>query len=138
MTTTSAAGNPFHGLAEEASATLRECLVAEGLATEAPTVLPPFERAVRAAVAVVAGSVPDDITLDFALAYLTGRIAKEQVIALQTARNLINGARTRAEHHLRAAIEAERRRVALESPAIGADAAGGVGVIRPRSLGYTA
>ena len=118
MTTTPAAGKPFHGLAEEASATLRDCLVAEGLATEIPTVLPAFERAVRAAVAVVAGSVPDDLPLDFALAYLTGRIAKEQVIALQTARKLVSAAHARAEHHLRAAIEAERRRVALEPPAL--------------------
>ena len=116
MTTTPAARNPFHGLAEEASATLRDCLAAEGLATEAPTVLPPFERAVRAAVTVVEESLLDDLALDFALAYLTGRIAKEQVIALQTARNLVIAAHARAEHHLRAAIEAERRRVALEQP----------------------
>lgn len=115
MTTTPAAMNPLHGLAEEASATLCECLAAEGLTDEAPTVLPPFERAVRASVAAVVGSAPDvDVTLDFALAYLTGRIAKEQVIALQHARNLANAARARAEHHWRTAIEAERRRLALE------------------------
>jgi hypothetical protein len=117
MTTIPADGNPFHGLADEASATLRECLAAEGLIDEAPTVLPPFERAVRASVAAVVGSAPDDdVTLDFALAYLTGRIAKEQVIALQNARNLANAARARAEHHWQAAIAAERRRSALESP----------------------
>lgn len=108
--TTQAAVNPFQGLAEEASATLRDCLVAEGLGSEAPAVLLPFERAVSAAVAAVEGSQPDDVTRDFALAYLTGRIAKEQVIALQNARNQASAARARAEHHWRAAIEAERRR----------------------------
>lgn len=116
MTSTSAAGNPYHGLAEQASATLRDCLVAEGLAYEASTVLPLFERAVRAAVAVVEANATDDFTREFAQAYLTGRIAKEQVIALQNARNLASAARAHAEHHWRAAIEAERRRVALEPP----------------------
>jgi hypothetical protein len=126
MTTTQAAVNPFHGLAEEASAILRDLLVAEGLANEAFSVLPPFERAVHAAVAVVESDISDisDIsdtsgvaTLEFALAYLTGRIAKEQVIALQTARNQARAALARAELHWRAAIEAERRRVARESSA---------------------
>ncbi|HEU0026714.1 MAG TPA: hypothetical protein VFQ25_06320 [Ktedonobacterales bacterium] len=115
MTTTPDAENPFQGLAEEASATLRELLVAEGLADEIPAVLPPFERAIRASVAAVEGGAPDDVTLEFALAYLTGRIAKEQVIALQSARAQVNAARERAEHHWRGAIEAERRRLALEA-----------------------
>ena len=117
MTSIPADSNPFHGLAEEASATLREFLAAEGLTDEAPAVLPPFERAVRASVAAVVGSAPaDDVTLDLALAYLTGRIAKEQVIALQNARTLADAARARAEHHWRAAIAAERRRLALMQP----------------------
>ncbi len=110
--------NPYQGLAEEASATLQELLVAEGLAAEVPTVLPPFERTVRAFVAVVESKAQDDLTRDYALAYLTGRIAKEQVIALQNARNLVNTAHARAEHHWQAALEAERRRVALETPMI--------------------
>ena len=116
--TTPAAKNPFEGLAEEASATLRDILVAEGLADEVPAALPPFERAVRAAVAAVMGNAPDDFALDFALAYLTGRIAKEQVIALQNARNLVSAARAHAEQHWRAAIEAERRRLGLEAQRI--------------------
>ncbi len=120
MTITSAAANPFHGLAEQASATLRDCLVAEGLAHEAPAVLPAFERAVRAAVAVVEESVPDDLTRDFALAYLTGRIAKEQSVALANARAQASAARTRAEQHWRAAIAAERRRAAASFPRDGA------------------
>lgn len=115
MTTTPDAENPFQGLAEEASATLREILVAEGLADEIPAALPPFERAIRATMAAVEGGAPDDVTLEFALAYLTGRIAKEQVIALQNARAQVNAARERAEHHWRSAIEAERRRKALEA-----------------------
>jgi|SRR5512146_1403958 hypothetical protein len=114
MTTSPDTENPFQGLAEEASATLRELLVAEGLADEIPAVIPPFERAVRATLAAVKGIAPDDLTLEFALAYLTGRIAREQVIALQSARNLVISARDRAERHWRAAIEAERRRQALE------------------------
>lgn len=116
MTTTSAAGNPFHGLTEEASATLRDCLVAEGLADEVTTVLPPFERTVRASIATVQTDLPADLPLDFALAYLTGRIAKEQVRALQHARDLVQTARAHAEHHWQAAIDAERRRVTRQSP----------------------
>lgn len=118
MTTNPTTGNPFHGLAEQASATLRDCLATEGLATEAPAVLPQFERAVRAAVAAVADSVPDDLGLEFALAYITGRIAKEQSIALAHARAQAHAARWRAEQHWRAAIAAERRRVTLEPPAM--------------------
>lgn len=110
MTTTRAAVNPFLGLAEQASATLRECLVAEGLAVEAPSVLAPFERAVRAAVAVVEADLPDDLPLDFALAYLTGRIAKEQSVALAAARSQASAARALAERRWQAAIEAERLR----------------------------
>ncbi len=110
MTTGSPATNPLDGLAAEASATLTECLVAEGLASEAPDVLPAFERAVRATIRAVEATLPDDLTLDFALAYLTGRIAKEQVTALKHARALAREARTQAERHWRAAIEAERRR----------------------------
>jgi hypothetical protein len=124
MTTNPDAGNPFQGLAEEASATLRECLVAEGLAAEIPTVMLAFERAVHAAVAAVEGSAPDGLSLDFALAYLTGRIAKEQSIALQSARGQVRAARTRAEQHWRAAIEAERRRVAPEQSTDSATATG--------------
>ncbi len=115
MTTPSAAGNPFYGLADEASATLRDLLAAEGLADELTSVMPPFERAVRAAVATVQSSLPADLALDFALAYLTGRIAREQVRALQTARDLVQTARAHAEHHWQVAIEAERRRIALET-----------------------
>ncbi len=115
MTTTSAAGNPFHDLAEEANATLRDLLVAEGFADEATTVLPPFERAVRASIATVQTDLPSDLPLDFALAYLTGRIAREQVRALQHARDLVQTARANAENHWQAAIAAERRRVTLET-----------------------
>jgi hypothetical protein len=115
MTTTPDAGNPFQGLAEEASATLRELLAAEGLSDEIAAVLPPFERAIRATVAAVMADAPDDVTLEFALAYLTGRIAKEQVTALQSARAQVKAARERAENHWQAAIEAERRRLALEA-----------------------
>lgn len=118
MMTTPVDDNPFYGLAEEAIAILHELLATEGLTDEAPNVLPPFERAVRAAVTAVEAEMPADLPLDFALAYLTGRIAKEQVIALQNARNLANAARTRAEHHWKAAIEAERHRLALESSMI--------------------
>ena len=119
MTNGPAAMNPFDGLAAEASATLTECLVAEGLANEAPEVLPAFERVVRASIRAVEASPPDGLSLDFALAYLTGRIAKQQVIALQHARALARTARTQAEHHLRAAIEADRqRRLALEASTI--------------------
>lgn len=114
MTSGPAAMNPFDGLAAEASATLTECLVAEGLANEAPEVLPAFERAVRATIRAVEASPPDGLSLDFALAYLTGRIAKQQVIALHNARALARAARTQAEHHWRAAIETERHRQALE------------------------
>lgn len=114
MTTPSAAGNPFHGLAEEASATLRDLLVTEGLADEMTSVMPPFERAVRAAVATVQSGLPTDLALDFALAYLTGRIAREQVRALQIARELVQTARAHAEHHWQVAIAAERRRITLE------------------------
>lgn len=71
---------------------------------------------VCAAVTTAEPEMPTDRPLALALAYLTGRIAKEQVIALQHARNLVNAAHARAEHHWRAAIAAERRRVALESP----------------------
>lgn len=116
MEPTPVAMNLFEGIAAEASATLRELLAAEGLTGEATSVLPPFERAVRAAVTAVETSLPSDLPRDFALAYLTGRIAKEQVIALQTARDLVNTARTRAEHHWQGAIEAERRRLALMQP----------------------
>ena len=70
MTTTPAARNPFHGLAEEASgAPAIPVPVAEDLATGAPTVRPRVERAVRAAVTVVEESLLDDLALDFALAY---------------------------------------------------------------------
>ncbi len=116
MTTTQAAANPFYGLAEQASATLRDLLVAEGLANEAFAVLPPFERAVHATVAVVEADTSSEVTLEFALAYLTGRIAKEQSVALQQARNQARAARERAEEHWRAAIDAERRRLAHEAP----------------------
>ena len=117
MATLPADSNPFEGLADEASVTLRELLDAEGLAREAPAVLPDFNRAVRATVAAVEANPPADLPLDFALAYLTGRIAREQVIALKNARTLATAARMRAEDHWRAAIEAERRRLAMEPPA---------------------
>lgn len=110
MTSPRAAGNPFLALAEQASATLRDELAAAGLALEASTVLPAFERAVRAAVAVVEAEAPEDVTLEFALAYLTGRIAREQAVALRTARELGATAHAQAERHWRAAIEGERRR----------------------------
>lgn len=116
MATLPADSDPFDGLTDEANVTLRELLDAEGLGGEAPEVLPAFKRAIRAAVAAVQSGLPADLPLDFALAYLTGRIAREQVIALQNARNLANTARVRAEDHWRAAIESERRRVAPEQP----------------------
>lgn len=108
---TSASMDPFDGLAEEACATLRDYLDAEGLALEAPAALAPFERAVRAAIAAVEATKPDDLPLDFALAYLTGRIAREQALAIQRARSQVNAARAAAEQHWQAAIEAERRRL---------------------------
>ncbi|HEX9035992.1 MAG TPA: hypothetical protein VF808_03290 [Ktedonobacterales bacterium] len=115
MTTARAAVDPYQGLVEEACATLRELLEAEGLTLEADALLPPFERAVRATVAVVAGGAPDDLAPDFALAYLTGRIAREQATTIQTAREQARAAVTRAERHWAAAIEAERRRLASET-----------------------
>ena len=115
MTSPRASANPFLALAEQASATLRDELAAAGLALEAPTALPAFERAVRAAIAAVESDAPDDVTLDFALAYLTGRIAKEQATALRTARERVNAARAHAERHWRNAIEAERGRRAARA-----------------------
>lgn len=114
MATLPADDDLFSGLTDEASVTLRELLDDAGLGNEAPNVLPAFNRAVRAAVAAVVAGLPADLPVDFALAYLTGRIAREQVIALQNARALANTARDRAEGHWRAAIEAERRRLAQE------------------------
>jgi hypothetical protein len=116
MATLPADSDPFDGLTDEANVTLRELLDAEGLGGEAPDVLPAFKRAIRAAVAAVQSGLPADLPLDFALAYLTGRIAREQVIALQNARTLANTARARAEDHWRGAIETERRRLAQEPP----------------------
>jgi hypothetical protein len=55
--------------------------------------------------------MPDDLPLEFALAYLTGRIAREQALAIQRARSQVNTAREVAERRWRAAIEAERRRL---------------------------
>ena len=112
MTNASSAKDPLNGLVEEACATLREYLDAEGLTLEAAALLPAFERAIRATIAVVAGGAPADLPPDFALAYLTGRIAREQTIAIQTARSQARAAITRAEDHWRAAIEAERARAA--------------------------
>jgi hypothetical protein len=103
--------NPFDGLAEEACATLRDYLCAEGLALEAAAAMAPFEREVRAAIAAVESAMPDDLPLEFALAYLTGRIAREQALAIQRARSQVNTAREVAERRWRAAIEAERRRL---------------------------
>jgi ParB-like chromosome segregation protein Spo0J len=117
MTTASSGADPFQGLAEEACATLCEYLDAEGLTLEAAALLPAFDRAIRATIAVVAGGAPDDLPPDFALAYLTGRIAREQTIAIQTARNQARAAITRAEEHWRAAIEAERGRAARAASA---------------------
>ena len=114
---TSASADPFDGLAEEACATLRDVLDAQGLALEAPSALAPFERAVRSAVAAVKSAMPDDLPLDFALAYLTGRIAREQALAIQRARSQVNAVRAAAERHWQAAIEAERRRLADTSSA---------------------
>ena len=103
--------NPFDGLAEEACATLRDYLYAEGLALEAAAAMAPFEREVRAAIAAVESAMPADLPLEFALAYLTGRIAREQALAIQRARSQVNAAREVAERRWQAAIEAERRRI---------------------------
>lgn len=112
MTTARASMNPFDGLAEEACATLRDYLVAEGLALEAPAALPSFERSVRATIAAVESTMPTDLPLDFALAYLTGRIAREQALVIERARSQVSAARDAAERHWQAAIESERRRLA--------------------------
>lgn len=113
--------NPYLGLAEQARATLRDLLVEAGLGAEATTVLPPFERAVRAAVAAVETGLPGDLSLEFALAYLTGRIAREQALALQRARRLAATARARAERRWQGAIEAERGRIARAAAAEAAE-----------------
>jgi len=112
MTTARASMNPFDGLAEEACATLRDYLVAEGLALEAPEALPLFERSVRATIVAVESAMPTDLPLEFALAYLTGRIAREQALVIERARSQASAARDVAERHWQAAIERERRRLA--------------------------
>lgn len=115
MTTARASMNPFEGLAEEACATLRDYLVAEGLALEAPAALPSFERSVRATIAAVESAMPTDLTPEFALAYLTGRIAREQALVIERARSQASAAREAAERHWQSAIERERRRLARAS-----------------------
>jgi hypothetical protein len=107
--------NPFDRLAEEACATLRDYLAAEGLALEASAALPSFERSIRATIAAVESTVPNDLPLDFALAYLTGRIAREQALVIERARSQVSAARDAAERHWQAAIERERRRLARAS-----------------------
>jgi hypothetical protein len=114
MMTTSGDIN-FQSLADEASDTLRQILEIEGLTFEAAALLPQFERAIRATIAAVEGGAPDDLSPDFALAYLTGRIAKEQVAVIQAARDTVRSATLRAEQHWRNAIEAERRRIAQQA-----------------------
>lgn len=111
MTSAHSTMDPFDGLAEEACATLRDCLGAEGLALESAAAMAPFERAVRAAIAAVESAMPADLPLEFALAYLTGRIAREQALAIQRARSQVSAAREVAERRWQAAIEAERRRL---------------------------
>lgn len=123
MTTARASMNPFDGLAEEACATLRDYLVAEGLALEAPAALPAFERAIRATIAAVESTVPKDLPLEFALAYLTGRIAREQALVIERARSQASAARDAAERHWQAAIERERRRLAHEPTPASAETA---------------
>lgn len=115
MTSAHSSMDPFDGLAEEACATLRDCLDAEGLTLESAAAMGPFERAVRAAIAAVESAMPADLPLEFALAYLTGRIAREQALALQQARSQVNAAREVAERRWQAAIETERRRLARAS-----------------------
>jgi hypothetical protein len=98
-------------IAIEACETLRQILEAEGLTLEAATLLPPFERAVRATIAAVESGAPEDFSPDFALAYLTGRIAKEQVRAIEAARAQVRAAADRAANHWNHAIAAERHRL---------------------------
>jgi hypothetical protein len=105
-------------IATEACETLRQILEFEGLTLEAATLLPPFERAIRATIAAVESGAPEDFSPDFALAYLTGRIAKEQVRAIEAARAQVRAAAERAANHWNHAIAAEQRRLrgGIEAP----------------------
>lgn len=98
-------------IANEACETLRQVLDVEGLTLEAATLLPQFERSIRSTIAAVESGAPEDFSPDFALAYLTGRIAKEQVRAIEAARAQVRAAAERATNHWSHAIEAERRRL---------------------------
>jgi hypothetical protein len=98
-------------IATEACETLQRILEIEGLTLEAATLLPPFERTIRATIAAVESGAPEDFSPDYALAYLTGRIAKEQVRAIEAARAQVRAATERAVNHWNHAIAAERRRL---------------------------